>query len=93
MSKGVSQSRSPSIAVGNLPDCSFNLLPKEAIGLEAAIEQLQTFPGQVNFLVLEDKSELASFNADQPMAVGSTFKLTILAALRQQRLGIIQKLP
>ena len=56
----------------------------EAIGLEAAVEQLQTFPGQVNFGVLEDNSELAALNANQPLAVGSTFKLGVLAALRQQ---------
>ena len=56
----------------------------EATGLEAAIEQLQAFPGQVNFLVLADGAELVSLNANQPLAVGSTFKLAVLAALRQQ---------
>ncbi|MBE7382792.1 MAG: serine hydrolase [Leptolyngbya sp. SIO1E4] len=55
-----------------------------AISLDEAIEQLQAFPGEVNFLVLEDQSELAALNADNPLAVGSTFKLAVLAALRQQ---------
>jgi beta-lactamase class A len=55
-----------------------------AITLPAAIEQLQTFPGQVNLLVLEGNTELAAFNADPPLAVGSAFKLAVLAALRQQ---------
>lgn len=56
----------------------------EAISLNAAIEQLRTFPGQVNFLVLEGSSQLAALNANQSLAVGSTFKLAVLAALRQQ---------
>jgi hypothetical protein len=56
----------------------------EAISLNTAIEQLRTFPGQVDFLVLEGSSELAALNANQPLAVGSAFKLAVLAALRQQ---------
>lgn len=56
----------------------------EAIAPNEAIEQLRTFPGQVNFLVLEGSSELAALNTNQPLAVGSTFKLAVLAALRQQ---------
>ena len=56
----------------------------EAISLNTAIEQLRTFPGRVNFLVLEGSSELAALNANQPLAVGSAFKLAVLAALRQQ---------
>lgn len=68
---------------GQITRLFFQLAP-EATGLEAAIEQLQAFPGQVNFLVLADGAELVSLNANQPLAVGSTFKLAVLAALRQQ---------
>jgi Beta-lactamase enzyme family len=56
----------------------------EAIAPAAAIQQLQALPGQTNLLILEGDTEVASHNADQPLAVGSTFKLAILAALRQQ---------
>lgn len=56
----------------------------EPLTLDAAIAQLRTFPGEVNFLVLENGSELASFNGDRPLAVGSAFKLAVLVALRQQ---------
>ncbi|HBB34343.1 MAG TPA: serine hydrolase [Cyanobacteria bacterium UBA8803] len=56
----------------------------KAVTLAEAIEQLKTFPGQVNFLVLENGSQLAALNPEQPLAVGSTFKLAVLAALRQQ---------
>ena len=54
------------------------------IGLEATVEQLKTFPGRVNLLVLADDSELASFNADHPLTVDSASDLAVLAALRQQ---------
>lgn len=55
-----------------------------AIALDTAVQKLQEFPGQVNLLVLEDGSELAVLNADQPLAVGSAFKLAVLLALRNQ---------
>jgi Beta-lactamase enzyme family len=56
----------------------------EAIAPAAAIQQLQALPGQTNLLILEDNTELAAHNANHPLAVGSTFKLAVLAALRQQ---------
>lgn len=56
----------------------------EAITPEQAIEQLKTFPGQVNFLIAENGSPLAALNSDRPLAVGSAFKLVVLAALRKQ---------
>lgn len=54
------------------------------IALEQVIQELQTFPGQVNLIVLEGDRELAALNSEQALAVGSTFKLAVLAALRQQ---------
>lgn len=51
---------------------------------EQAVQALKTFPGQTNLLVLADNRELISLNCDRPLAVGSTFKLAVLAALRQQ---------
>ena len=57
---------------------------RNAISLEEATKQLKALPGQVNFLVREGKTELAALNPDQPLAVGSAFKLAVLAALRTQ---------
>lgn len=51
---------------------------------DQAVSELKTFPGQVSLLVLENDTELANLNADQPLAVGSAFKLAVLAALQQQ---------
>lgn len=69
----------------------FHDIRSNAIALPDAIEQFQALPGQVSLLVVETTEtptgsgiELASLNADQPMAVGSTFKLAILAALHQE---------
>ena len=56
----------------------------EALTPEKAIAQLKTFPGEVNFLIAENGSQLAALNPDRPLAVGSTFKLAVLAALRKQ---------
>ncbi|HMQ54265.1 MAG TPA: serine hydrolase [Anaerolineae bacterium] len=51
---------------------------------DEAIEQFAALPGQVSVLVLEDGEALAALNADESLAVGSAFKLAILAALRAQ---------
>ncbi len=53
-------------------------------GLADAIAPFAELPGQASVLVLGGMSELGALNADTPLAVGSTFKLAVLAALRQQ---------
>ena len=54
------------------------------ISLEEAVEKYQELPGKVSFLVLEGDSILAALNPDQPLGVGSAFKLAVLATLQQQ---------
>lgn len=56
----------------------------QAANLEEAIAPFKALPGQVSVLVTEDGSEKAAFNADKPLAVGSTFKLAVLQALQTQ---------
>ncbi|NJR40186.1 MAG: serine hydrolase [Leptolyngbyaceae cyanobacterium CSU_1_4] len=56
----------------------------DAIAPTQAIQQLQALPGQTNLLIIEGDTELAAHNADQPLAVGSAFKLAVLAALQEQ---------
>jgi beta-lactamase class A len=53
-------------------------------GPEALVQELAALPGSVSVLVLEDGRERVARHADAPGAVGSTFKLAILAALRRQ---------
>jgi beta-lactamase class A len=75
-------------ASGQITGLLFQDIRPNAIALSDAIEQLRALPGQVNLLVTETKgaatADLAALNADQPLAIGSTFKLAILAALRQE---------
>jgi len=75
-------------AQGQIVGLLFQNLQANGVGLEEAIAQLQTFPGVTNLLVVETSTstptELAALNADQPLAVGSSFKLSVLVALRQE---------
>jgi beta-lactamase class A len=50
----------------------------------AALAALHHLPGQVNLLALKNGSTQLAINPDQPLAVGSAFKLAVLAALQQQ---------
>lgn len=56
--------------------------PAQAIS--QAVSSLQALPGDVSLLVQENGQETLNLNADQPLAVGSAFKLAVLLALRQQ---------
>lgn len=69
---------------GQIVSLFFQEIQGGAIAPSEAIQQLQTLPGRANFLVLEDGQERAALHADQPLAVGSTFKLAVLAQLQQQ---------
>ncbi|HEY8497036.1 MAG TPA: serine hydrolase [Limnochordales bacterium] len=53
-------------------------------GLQEALAPFAELPGQVSVLVLGGSAELAALNPDASLAVGSAFKLAVLAALRQQ---------
>jgi beta-lactamase class A len=58
--------------------------PTQGISLEEAIAQLQSMPGTNSLLVYQGDRKLADLNTDQPLAVGSAFKLVVLQALQQQ---------
>jgi beta-lactamase class A len=60
------------------------LLEPSALSPEEAIAQLQQANARTSLLILKNGEELAALNPDEPLAVGSTFKLAVLAALRQQ---------
>lgn len=70
-------------AQGQIAGLLFEPPQTGAISLEDAMERLQDLPGETSLLVLEGDSEQANWNADEPLAVGSAFKLAILAALNQ----------
>lgn len=71
--------------------------PTKPASLDDSMKALGALPGRVSALVLAEGSLLASLHPDDALAVGSAFKLAILAAAQQQilrgRLQIDQVLP
>lgn len=60
------------------------LFRPEPTNLEDALAAFRALPGEVSALVTSDGVELGALAADTPRAVGSTFKLAVLAALSKQ---------
>lgn len=58
--------------------------PKTALTSEQLLAEYRKLPGQVSVLVLEGTQERLGLNTDSVLAVGSSFKLAVLEALRQQ---------
>ena len=54
------------------------------LSLDEAVDQIQAFAGDASLLVLEEGQVLAQVSSDQHLAVGSAFKLAVLAALQSQ---------
>ncbi len=57
--------------------------PTAPLSLAEAVQAFQALDGNASLLILQGEEELAAVAADQPLAVGSAFKLAVLAALRQ----------
>lgn len=53
-------------------------------GLDNALDGFRKLPGKVSVLVVSQAGVLAGLNPDLPLAVGSAFKLAVLAALKDQ---------
>jgi beta-lactamase class A len=52
--------------------------------LDDAIAQFKQLPGKVSLLIVEDNVKKVGLNETTPLAVGSAFKLAVLAALKTQ---------
>jgi Beta-lactamase enzyme family len=74
------------IKVDDLGQIYYLLIEPAAVALtpEKAVEILKSFPGQTNLLILEEDRPIASYNADLPLAVASSFKLAVLTALQEK---------
>lgn len=68
---------------GRLAGLRFTQLIPQAASMEEAIERLDSLPGTTAYLITEAGRVRASRRADDPLAVGSTFKLAVLAATKQ----------
>lgn len=51
-------------------------------GFDQIVQELQKTPGTVSILVAENGRERTAANPDQPLAVGSAFKMAVLEALQ-----------
>lgn len=58
--------------------------PPKSVSLRDALETLERRSGTVGYRIIEGREQLAAFNAQRPMSVGSAFKLSVLAALDAQ---------
>ncbi|NJN03187.1 MAG: serine hydrolase [Leptolyngbyaceae cyanobacterium RM1_1_2] len=54
------------------------------LSLDEIQQRWAALPGEVSFLVLQDGARLVSYQAEQPLGVGSAFKLIVLQALQRQ---------
>jgi beta-lactamase class A len=52
--------------------------------LSDILAEFKALPGKVSVLVTKDNQDEAALNTDSPLAVGSSFKLAVLTALKQQ---------
>ncbi|GBO54059.1 hypothetical protein APA_2007 [Pseudanabaena sp. lw0831] len=59
-------------------------LAKHQQTFEQAVSSFKTLEGDVSLLVMEGKMQRAGIRADDPMAVGSAFKLAVLKVLKNQ---------
>lgn len=71
-------------AQGRIQGLFFHPPRPKASGLEEVVAQLAALPGKTHLLVVSDDGVLAAHNPDTPLAVGSAFKLAVLAALLDQ---------
>lgn len=58
--------------------------PQLTLSLDQVMAEFAALPGQVHLLAARNGESVAAANADQPLAVGSTFKLSILQVLLLQ---------
>jgi beta-lactamase class A len=70
-------------AQGRLAGLRFTQLIPAAKDLDGALSRLRSLKGEVSYLVLENGQTLASYRSAKALAVGSSFKLAVLAAVQE----------
>lgn len=71
-------------AQGRIAGIFFQNLTQKVGSLEQALAEFEALPGEASVLVLKNGEAAAALNADTPLAVGSSFKLAVLATLQAQ---------
>jgi beta-lactamase class A len=85
MEKGTAPSKIHLDSEGRIDGLWFGLPePAKPASLDETMKQFAALPGKVSAVVLEDGKPVASLHPDGALAVGSAFKLAILAAAQEQ---------
>jgi beta-lactamase class A len=85
MEKGTAPAKIHLDAEGRIDGLWFGLpAPAKPASLDDSMKNLSALPGKVSAVVLEDGKPLASLHPEDALAVGSAFKLAILAAAQEQ---------
>lgn len=71
-------------ADGRIAGLFFHPAVDTDLDLAAVLARLRALPGRVSYLVLRDGQVLGAQAEDTPLAIGSAFKLAVLAALKRQ---------
>lgn len=71
-------------AEGHIDGLLFKTPKLRAASLEEALRDLRPDSGTLAYVIVKGNTDIASSNASQPLAVGSAFKLAVLAALRDE---------
>ncbi len=69
---------------GHIEGLFFHAPRLRATRLDELVASLEALPGKTALLITSDRGVIAAHNAETPLAVGSAFKLAVLAALRDQ---------
>jgi beta-lactamase class A len=88
MEKGTAPSKIHLDGEGRIDGLWFGLPePAKPASLDETMKALAALPGKVSAMVLAEGTPLASLHPDDALAVGSAFKLAILAAAQEQTAG------
>lgn len=71
-------------AQGRFAGLLFQAPRARASDLDSAVAGFRELPGRVGVVVVEDGRLRAALEPDEPLAVGSAFKLAVLAALKEE---------
>lgn len=69
---------------GQITGLLFETPQLTAVSLEELLSEFEALPGRVSLLATRAGETVAALNENEPLAIGSTFKLFILQALRDQ---------
>lgn len=84
LERGVVPAKVALDAQGRFTGLLFQAPRTRASDLDSAVAAFRELPGRVSVVVLEDTRIRAAIEPDAPLAVGSAFKLAVLAALKEE---------